>query len=415
MKEELTERFLRYVRLNTQSNPESKDCPSTKGQLLLAEMLRDELIALKLDDVVLDKNGYVRATLSSNSPNKTPVIGFLAHMDTSPDFTAQNVNPQIIEYQGGRIPLDSQGLFYLDPIRFPELDELHGQTLITTDGTTLLGADDKAGIAEIMEAIRFFTEHPEIPHGIVKIGFTPDEEIGRGADLFPVKEFGADFAYTLDGGPLGELEFENFNAAFARIEINGRNVHPGTAKNKMINAMQLGVDFHSALPPDQRPEHTEHYEGFFHLVSFNGSVEHAVLEYIIRDHDRSLFDHKKNLIHALVRDINQKLGTEALLAKVNDQYLNMKEMILPVFHTVETAREAMKELEIKPLITPIRGGTDGAKLSYMGLPTPNIFTGGYNYHGRFEFIPVESMVKATQVIIRIIQKYNQSGGSQLSR
>ncbi|MCK5821874.1 MAG: peptidase T [Bacteroidales bacterium] len=403
--EALIERFLRYVKIDTMSDPKVKDCPSTPGQLVLAQMLRDELLDLRLEEVVLDQNGYVRATLPANTEKKIPVIGFLAHMDTSPDFSAEKVNPQFHSYSGGRIQLDSEGLYFLDPEQFPELNDLVGKTLITTDGHSLLGADDKAGIAEIMEAMRFFKNHPDIPHGTIKIGFTPDEEIGRGADYFPINEFGADYAYTLDGGQAGELEYENFNAAFGKIEITGRNVHPGTAKNKMINAMQLGINFHNSLPHSERPELTENAQGFYHLVAFKGTVEHATLEYIIRDHDRDLFDNKKHLMQSIVEETNKELGTKALKVSITDQYYNMREKIEPVFFIVDMARKAMEDLGIKPLIIPIRGGTDGARLSFMGLPTPNIFTGGYNYHGRYEFIPVESMKQATEVIIRIIQKF----------
>lgn len=399
------DRFFRYVKIDTQSNPESKNCPSTKGQLELAAILRDELLEFGLEDVILDDNGYVRATLPSNIDKKIQTIGFLAHLDTSPDFSAEKVNPQIHKYNGGRIQLDPEGKYFLDPDDFPELNSLKGKTLITTDGNSLLGADDKAGIVEIMEAIRYFTENPDIPHGTIKIGFTPDEEIGRGADLFPIKEFGADFAYTLDGGPEGELEFENFNAAFAKIEITGRNVHPGTAKNKMINAIQIGADFHNSLPSKERPESTDAYQGFYHLVSFNGSVERATLEYIVRDHDQTLFEQKKNMMRSIAEKMNKLIGSEAIQIKLTDQYYNMREKIEPVFYTVDLVREAMEEMDIKPLIIPIRGGTDGARLSYMGLPTPNIFSGGYNFHGRFEFIPAESMVQATELIKRIIQKF----------
>jgi len=405
--EALTERFLRYIKVDTMSNPKVKDCPSTQGQMKLARMLKDELLDLGLKEVILDRNGYVRATLPTNTNKKVPIIGFLAHMDTSPDFSAEKVNPQILSYKGGRIQLDTEGLHFLDPKQFPELNDLIGKTLICTDGQSLLGADDKAGIAEIMEAIRFFKENPDIPHGTIKIGFTPDEEIGRGADLFPIKEFGADFAYTLDGGQLGELEYENFNAAFAKIQITGRNVHPGTAKNKMINAMQLGIDFHNSLPHLERPELTENSQGFFHLVSFEGNVEQATLEYLIRDHNHGLFGEKKQLMRAIAENKNKELGNEAIMLTINDQYYNMREKIEPMFFIVDMARKAMEDLDIKPLIVPIRGGTDGARLSFMGLPTPNIFTGGYNFHGRFEFIPVESMKQATEVIIKIIQKFAQ--------
>ncbi|MEA1875729.1 MAG: peptidase T [Bacteroidota bacterium] len=405
--EALVERFLKYVKVDTMSNPKTKDCPSTPGQIKLAKILKGELLDLGLKDVVLDENGYVRATLPANIDKKVPVIGFLAHMDTSPDFSAEKINPQIHSYSGGRIQLDPEGLYFLDPKQFPELNDLIGKTLITTDGNSLLGADDKAGIAEIMEAMQFFKDHPDIPHGTVKIGFTPDEEIGRGADLFPIKEFGADFAYTLDGGQVGELEYENFNAAFAKVQITGRNVHPGTAKNKMINAMQLGIDFHNSLPHLERPELTENTQGFYHLVLFNGTVERATLEYIIRDHDSNLFDEKKQVMLARAESRNRELGTEVVKVSLYDQYYNMREKIEPVFFIVDMVRKAMEDLDIKPLIIPIRGGTDGARLSFMGLPTPNIFTGGYNYHGRFEFIPVESMRQATKVIIRVIRNFAQ--------
>lgn len=397
-------RFLRYVKINTQSDPRITDCPSTKEQLELAELLKSELIEFGLEDVILDQNGYVTATLPSNVDKELPIVGFLAHMDTSPDFSGKNVNPQIREYQGGRIPLDPDGLYFLDPESFPELDSLKGETLITTSGDTLLGADDKAGITEIMEALKFLTEHPEIEHGTVKVGFTPDEEIGRGADLFPVKRFGADFAYTLDGGPVGELEYENFNAARASVKIKGRNVHPGTALNKMINAMQIGVDFHASLPQNERPERTTDYEGFYHLISFKGTVEEANLDYIIRDHDRLLFEDKKKLMVELGDKFNRQYSHDTVKVNLVDQYYNMKEKIEPVFHTIEIAKEVMLSLNIKPLIKPIRGGTDGAKLSYMGLPTPNLFAGGYNFHGRYEFIPLRSMKLASEVIVGIVRK-----------
>lgn len=399
----LLERFIRYTSINTQSNPANSACPSSPGQLELAAVLEQDLKDIGMQDVQKDQNGYVIATLPSNIQKKVPVVGFLAHMDTSPDFTAENVNPQIHHYEGGRIQLDSEGLFFLDPKSFPELDQLKGKTLITTDGHTLLGADDKAGITEIMEAMKFLINHPGIPHGTVKVGFTPDEEIGRGADRFPIDPFGADFAYTLDGGPEGELEFENFNAAFAAIEITGLNVHPGTAKNKMINAMQIAIDLHASLPADQRPERTDGYEGFFHLLSMTGSVEKINMEYIIRDHDRKLFEKKKQLLTNIINQFNRQYSKELVHMELKDQYYNMREKIEPVMHTVDLARQAMIELDIQPIIKPIRGGTDGAKLSFMGLPTPNIFTGGYNYHGRYEFIPLESMKKATEVIVRMVR------------
>lgn len=398
------DRFLRYIKINTQSDPSANICPSTNGQLSLARLLFDELIELGLEEVILDKNGYVRATLPSNINKQVPIVGFLAHIDTSPDFSGAKVNPQIHNYKGGSIKLDEEGLFILDPEAFPELDGLKGQTLITTDGYSLLGADDKAGIVEIMEAMKYLIKHPEIPHGTIKVGFNPDEEIGRGADLFPVEQFGADFAYTLDGGPVGELEYENFNAAGARIEITGRNVHPGTAKNKMINAIQIGVDFHSSLSPLDRPEKTDDYEGFYHLISFSGTVESATLEYIVRDHDRKLFEEKKKLLKKIADDFNRQKREEIIKVKLVDQYYNMREKIEPVMHIVDLAKEAMINLNITPLIKPIRGGTDGAKLSFMGLPTPNLFAGGYNFHGRYEFIPLDSMKLASEVIVEIARK-----------
>jgi len=403
--ENIVDRFIRYIKVDTQSDATSDDCPSTPGQLTLAKILVDELNGLGLDSVELDENGYVSARLPSNINVEVPAIGFLAHMDTSPDFSGRSVNPKIISsYPGGEIILDPENRIKLDPDEFPELLTLKGEDLIVTDGSTLLGADDKAGIAEIMEAIKYLVEHPDIPHGTVKIAFTPDEEIGRGADKFQVKKFGADFAYTLDGGPLGELEFENFNAASARLEITGRNVHPGTAKNKMINAMQVGISFHEGLPKNACPECTEAYEGFYHLISFRGTVEHAVLEYIIRDHDKALFDEKKSLMEQLVSKLNLQWGAKTIQLTLRDQYYNMREKIEPVMHIVELAKQAMLDLDIKPDIKAIRGGTDGSKLSYMGLPTPNLFTGGYNFHGRYEFIPVSSMKKAQQVILQIIKR-----------
>lgn len=402
--ERILERFIRYVKIDTQSDPAQTGCPSTPGQLALARMIEADLKKIGMQDVTLDAHGYVTATLPANTSKTLPVVGFIAHMDTSPDFSGKDVNPRIHAYTGGPVWLDPDGHFILDPAMFPELDQLRGKTLITTDGRTLLGADDKAGITEIMEAMNHLITHPEIPHGTIKVAFTPDEEIGRGADRFPVTAFGADFAYTMDGGPVGELEYENFNAASAELVISGLNVHPGTAKNKMINAMQVGIDFHASLPPSQRPERTAGYEGFFHLIAFTGSVEQATLEYIIRDHDRQLFQDKKDLILDLAHRFNRQYKKEIIRVTLKDQYYNMREMIEPVMHTVDLAREAMIELGIEPLIKPIRGGTDGAKLSYMGLPAPNLFTGGYNYHGRYEFIPLESMKLAAELIVRIVAK-----------
>ncbi len=401
----IVNRFFRYIKINTKSDPMNSSCPSTPGQMNLAKVLLDELKDFGLADATMTKHGYVHATLPSNVKHDVPVIGFLAHMDTSPDFSGHGVNPKIIsDYQGGDIVLNSDLDIILKDSEFPELKELIGLDLIVTDGTTLLGADDKAGIAEIMEAIKYLVENPDSKHGTIKIAFTPDEEIGRGADLFPVEEFGADFAYTLDGGPLGELEYENFNAASVKLSINGRNVHPGTAKNKMINAIQTGIDLHNRLPLLDRPEKTEAYEGFFHLYSFSGHVDQVNMSYIIRDHDRKLFEEKKELIIREVNHINQLFGKNIIEYEMKDQYYNMREKIVPVMHIVELARMAMLDLNIQPLIKPIRGGTDGSKLSFKGLPTPNLFTGGYNFHGRFEFIPIQSMTKARDLILRIISR-----------
>lgn len=398
----IAERFIRYARIHSQSDTRSASCPSTSCQMDLARVLLADLLEIGCTEVSLDRNGYIMATLEATVDVKTPVIGFIAHMDTSPDYSGKDVNPQIIEsYQGGDIPLDLQGKVILSPAEFPEILNYTGQDLIVTDGTTLLGADDKAGIAEIMEAMKYLHLHPEIPHGKIRIGFTPDEEIGRGADLFDVKKFNADFAYTLDGGPVGELEYENFNAAAAILHIQGRNVHPGTAKDKMINALQVAIDLHSLLPAHDRPERTEGYEGFFHLSKLEGTVEKARMEYIIRDHDFDRFTLRKNLLAEITAEMNKKYQEGTVKASVRDQYFNMKEKIMPVYHIIDLAAKAMREAGIEPLIIPIRGGTDGSKLSYMGLPTPNIFTGGHNYHGRFEFIPVQSMTKAVEVIINI--------------
>lgn len=397
-------RFIRYARIQTQSDNKSTTCPSSSGQMELARVLLADLSEIGCTEVSLDRNGYIMATLASNVTRKTPTIGFIAHLDTSPDYSGKDVQPRIIKgYTGGDILLDPQASVRLSPAEFPELLNYSGQDLIVTDGTTLLGADDKAGITEIIEAINYLNLHPEIPHGKIRIGFTPDEEIGRGADLFDVKKFNADFAYTIDGGPIGELEYENFNAAAAVIIIQGRNVHPGTAKGKMINALQVAVDLHSMLPVNDRPEKTEGYEGFFHLSHMEGTVEKARMDYIIRDHDFERFIGRKNLLAEIAAQLNKKYSGGTVKASVRDQYFNMKEKIIPVYHIIDLAAQAIREAGVEPLIIPIRGGTDGSKLSYMGLPTPNLFTGGHNYHGRFEFIPVQSMQKATDVIINIVR------------
>lgn len=401
---DVVKKFLDYVKIDTQSDENSQSCPSTEKQFVLAKLLVKQIEELGLQEISLNRNGYVMATLPANSDKEMPVIGFIAHMDTSPDMSGENVNPRIVEnYDGKEIVLNEKENIILSPNDFAELKNYVGQTLITTDGTTLLGADDKAGIAEIMSAIKYLSEHPEIKHGTVKVGFTPDEEIGRGADLFDVKKFGADFAYTLDGGEIGELEYENFNAALATITVSGRNVHPGTAKDKMINSIHLAKELDSLLPVLQRPECTEKYEGFYHLIDFKGDIEKTVFRYIIRDHDRDKFEEKKQLLSKSVDLLNLKYGNKRFTLEMNDQYYNMKEKIEPVLHIIELAKKAMIEAGIEPKIKPIRGGTDGARLSYMGLPTPNIFTGGHNYHGRYEYIPIESMQKAVEVIVKIVQ------------
>ena len=398
----IAERFIRYARINTQSDVKSTTCPSSSGQMELARVLLEDLLESGCTEVSLDRNGYIMATLASNVTKETPTIGFIAHLDTSPDYSGRNVVPRIIKgYPGGDIQLDPVTAVRLSPAEFPELLNYIGQDLIVTNGTTLLGADDKAGITEIIEAIRYLCLHPEIRHGKIRIGFTPDEEIGRGADLFDVKKFHADFAYTIDGGPVGELEFENFNAAAAIVNIQGRNVHPGTAKSKLINALQIAVDLHSMLPVKDRPEKTEGYEGFFHLTRLEGTVEKARMDYIIRDHDFERFTSRKNLLAEIAARMNKKYPEGTVKATVRDQYFNMKEKILPVYHIIDLAAQAIREAGVEPLIIPIRGGTDGSKLSYMGLPTPNLFTGGHNYHGRFEFIPVQSMEKAIEAIVNI--------------
>ena len=400
--EKILNRFLRYVSVDTQSNEESESQPSAAKEWDLLKMLRDELQALGVD-VTLDEYGYVMASLPSNLEHEVPAVGFIAHVDTAPDASGKDVKPQIIEkYDGGAIELKGVPGLQLKPEEFPEMLHYVGQTLITTDGTTLLGADDKAGVAEIMTAVQYLVEHPEVKHGPVKIGFTPDEEIGRGVVKFDVKRFGAHYAYTMDGGEIGELEFENFNAASAKIHIQGRNVHPGSAKGKMKNAILIGQEFNSMLPVDQRPEFTEAYEGFFHLISFKGSVEEADFSYIIRDHDHAKFQQKKKLIGFVASFLNTKYGEGTVVLEVKDQYYNMREQVEPHYHIIEKAVKAMEMADIKPKIQPIRGGTDGANLSFKGLPCPNIFAGGLNFHGKMEFVPLQSMEKATEVILNLI-------------
>lgn len=403
--EKILDRFLRYVSVDTQSDENSESQPSSAKQLDLLRMLRDELTAMGVE-ATLDEYGYVMATLPSNIDRKVPVVGFIAHVDTSPDASGANVRPQIIEnYDGGDIALKGVPGLFLKPSEFPELLGHKGETIITTDGTTLLGADDKAGVAEIMNAVQYMVEHPEFKHGEIKIGFTPDEEIGRGVVKFDVKKFGAEYAYTMDGGEVGELEFENFNAASAKIHIQGRNVHPGYAKGKMKNAILIGMELNSLLPVQQRPEFTEGYEGFFHIISFKGSVEEADFGYIIRDHDRAKFEEKKEVIGKCVAFINEKYGEGTASLEVKDQYYNMRQQVEPYYFIVEKAVKAMKMEGIEARIQPIRGGTDGANLSFKGLPCPNIFAGGLNFHGKMEFAPLESIEKASRVVLNIISLF----------
>ena len=403
--EKILDRFLRYVSVDTQSDENSESQPSSAKQLDLLSMLRDELTAMGVE-ATLDEYGYVMATLPSNIDRKVPVVGFIAHVDTSPDASGANVRPQIIEnYDGGDIALKGVPGLFLKPSEFPELLGHTGETIITTDGTTLLGADDKAGVAEIMNAVQYMVEHPEFKHGEIRIGFTPDEEIGRGVVKFDVKKFGAEYAYTMDGGEVGELEFENFNAASAKIHIQGRNVHPGYAKGKMKNAILIGMELNSLLPVQQRPEFTEGYEGFFHIISFKGSVEEADFGYIIRDHDRAKFEEKKEVIGKCVAFINEKYGEGTASLEVKDQYYNMRQQVEPYYFIVEKAVKAMEMEGIEARIQPIRGGTDGANLSFKGLPCPNIFAGGLNFHGKMEFAPLESIEKGSRVVLNIISLF----------
>uniref|UniRef100_UPI0038B8D897 peptidase T n=1 Tax=Defluviitalea phaphyphila TaxID=1473580 RepID=UPI0038B8D897 len=405
MMDNLVKRFLKYVKYNTMSDENSNTCPSTKGQLEFGKVLAEECKEIGLKEVEIDKNGYVMATLPSNINKEVPTIGFISHLDTSPDMTAKNVNPKIVEkYDGNDIVLNSEKNIVLSPKIFPNLNSYIGHTLITTDGNTLLGADDKAGIAEIMTAMEYLINHPEIKHGKIRICFTPDEEVGRGADLFDVKKFGADFAYTMDGGLLGELEYENFNAAQAKVTIYGQNVHPGTAKGKMKNAILIGNKLISLFPEEETPAHTEGYEGFYHLNNFNGNVEKVELIYIIRDFDMDNFKKRKEFMKNAVDKINKMYGDKTVHLELKDQYYNMKEKIEDKMEIVERASNAMKEVGIEPVIKPIRGGTDGSRLSYMGLPCPNIFTGGDNFHGRYEYISVDAMKKAVEVIIKIVEE-----------
>lgn len=403
-KEDIIKRFVSYVTVDTESDPNSDTTPSTKKQWDLANALVQELQNIGMQDVSIDQNAYIMATLPSNVNHEVPTIGFISHFDTSPDFTGANVNPQIIEnYDGKDIVLNEAENIVLSPEYFEDLLLYKGQTLITTDGTTLLGADDKAGICEIISAMEYLIKNPQIKHGTIKVGFTPDEEIGRGAHQFDVEKFGADWAYTMDGSQIGELEYENFNAAGAVVKVKGKIVHPGYAKGKMVNSMYIATEFINSLPRLESPEHTEGYQGFFHLYAVKGEVEETVLEYIIRDHDKEHFEARKEVMQKLTDELNQQYEREVVTITIKDQYFNMKEKVEPVMHIVDIVEEAMKQLDIKPLIKAIRGGTDGSQLSYMGLPCPNIFAGGHNFHGRYEYVPVESMIKATEVICKIAE------------
>ena len=396
----VVDRFLRYVKFDTQSDELTNLTPSTPGQMVFAKYLKEELEELGLTEITLDDNGYLMATLPANTDEAVPTIGFIAHLDTSPDMSGRNVCPRMVDYNGGDIVLNEEKNIVMTPAQFPELNDYVGQSLIVTDGNTLLGADDKAGIAEIVTAIKYLKNNPSIKHGKIRIAFNPDEEIGQGAHKFDVDLFGADWAYTMDGGAIGELEFENFNAAVARITFTGRNVHPGYAKGKMINSIRVANQFAIMLPRWETPEHTQVYEGFYHLVGIEGSVEQTVMTYIIRDHDRDRFERRKKELEHLTRKINNEFPGVAAI-EIKDQYYNMREKIEPLMHIIDLAKQAMENMGVTPKVQPIRGGTDGAQLSFKGLPCPNIFAGGLNFHGRFEFVPVPSMEKATEVIVEI--------------
>ncbi|MGO4822586.1 MULTISPECIES: peptidase T [unclassified Flavobacterium] len=404
----IIDRFISYVTVDTESDPNSDTTPSTAKQWDLANQLVEELKSIGMQEVTIDDKSYIMATLPSNVDHEVPTIGFVSHFDTTPDFTGANVNPQIIkDYDGKDIILNAEQNIVLSPSYFKDLLQYKGQTLITTDGTTLLGADDKAGITEIVTAMEFLIKNPEIKHGKIRVGFTPDEEIGRGAHHFDVEKFGADWAYTMDGSQIGELEYENFNAAGAKITFKGKSVHPGYAKGKMINSMLIANEFINALPADETPQETKGYEGFYHVHHLTGSIEETVLELIIRDHSKKKFEKRKEKIQKITAKINKKFakqfGEDIVIAEIKDQYYNMKEKVVPVKHIVDIAEKAMRELDIKPLIKPIRGGTDGCQLSYKGLPCPNIFAGGHNFHGKYEYVPVESMQKAVEVIVKIAE------------
>jgi tripeptide aminopeptidase len=408
MKNEIIQRFVSYAKIDTQSDENNSSCPSTSGQLTLAKMLVQELETIGMEEVTMDGNGYVMATLPANTVKNVPVIGFLAHLDTATDYTGTNVNPQMTEnYEGQDIILNDEEGIFLSPNDFPSLANYKGHTLITTDGSTLLGADNKAGIAEIMTAMDYLIKNPEIKHGKIRVAFTPDEEIGRGPHKFDVEAFGAKYAYTVDGGPIGELQYESFNAAGVKLTFKGTNIHPGTAKGIMVNAAKIAMEFNSLLPIDEAPEFTDGYEGFYHLLSINGDVEETKLTYIIRDFDREQFEAKKAHVKKIVEELGEKYGHGRILVDMTDQYYNMREKIEPVIEIVEIASDAMKKLSIEPIISPIRGGTDGSQLSYMGLPTPNIFTGGENFHGPYEFISVDNMEKAVNVISGIAELFEE--------
>lgn len=401
---DLVNRFLRYVRIDTQSAEDAGVTPSTPGQMEFVKMLRDELEAMGLEEITLDEHGYLFATLPANTTRTLPTIGFIAHVDTSPDVSGKNVNPRVVEnYNGTDIVLSAEDHTVLTTEEFPELLRYVGNDLIVTDGRTLLGADDKAGVAEIVSAIAYLQAHPEIEHGKIRVGFNPDEEIGLGAHKFDVKQFGCDWAYTMDGGEIGELEYENFNAASARITIKGRNVHPGYAKDKMLNSMRVATELVGMLPKNEVPECTDGYEGFFHLVGMKGGVEETTLSYIIRDHSSEIFNKRKELLHTCVRELNKKYGDGIVTLELNNQYANMREVIEPVMYVIDIACQAMREVDVEPKIKPIRGGTDGAQLSFKGLPCPNIFAGGVNFHSRYEFVPVQSMQKAMMTIVKIAE------------
>ena len=401
------DRFLKYVTFDTQSNEETGTTPSTPGQRVFAEALVKELEAIGMEEISLDENSYVMATLPANTDEKIPTIGFIAHLDTSPDMSGKNVQPRIVTYLGGDIVLDAEENVVLSQSMFPELSDYKGQDIIVTNGKTLLGADDKGGVAAIVASMQYLKDHPEIKHGKIRIAFTPDEEIGQGADHFDVEKFGCDWGYTIDGGQIGELEYENFNAASARIEVQGRNIHPGYAKDKMINALQVVNELNNLLPPCQRPEHTEGYEGFYHLISIRGEVENASSEYIIRDHSRVKFEEKKRYLQAATALLTGKYGEGVIKLTLKDQYYNMREMVEPYPEVIDKAFQAMEKAGVTPIVRPIRGGTDGARLSYMGLPCPNLFTGGMNFHGKYEYCSLNTMQKAMQTILNLIELWGK--------